>query len=66
MPRLISVRSLVTSLPSTTTPGVTNIFRPQSVMLAYVKSQYSGSLSAPQQPSMTRRRPTSSYPGRAS
>lgn len=34
MPRLICVRSLVTSFPSTTMPGETNIFRPQSVMLA--------------------------------
>ena len=32
MPRLIVTRSVVTSLPSTTTPGVTNILRPQSVM----------------------------------
>ena len=31
--RLISTRSVVTSLPSTTTPGVTNISRPQSVMV---------------------------------
>ena len=30
MPRLISTRSVVTSLPSTTTPGVTYIARPQS------------------------------------
>ena len=37
MPRLISTRSLVTSLPSTTTPGVTNIFRPQSVMCRVVE-----------------------------
>ena len=37
MPRLISTRSLVTSLPSTTTPGVTNIFRPQSVMSPVVE-----------------------------
>ena len=29
MPRLMSTRSLVTSLPSTTTPGVTYIARPQ-------------------------------------
>ena len=60
MPRLISTRSLVTSLPSTTTPGVTNILRPQLVIVLYWKSQWSGSLNAPQQPSSTRRRPTSS------
>ena len=60
MPRLMSTRSLVTSLPSTTTPGVTNIFRPQSVMSRYSKLQYSGSLKEPQQPSRIRRRPTSS------
>ena len=31
MPRLMSTRSVVTSLPSTTTPGVTYIARPQFV-----------------------------------
>ena len=40
MPRLISTRSLVTSLPSTTTPGLTNALRPQSVMCSYLKSQW--------------------------
>ena len=49
MPRLISTRSVVTSLPSTTTPGVTYIFRPQSVMSLYAKLQYSGSWKEPQQ-----------------
>ena len=39
MPRLIRTRSVVTSLPSTTTPGVTNIFRPHSVMSLYSKLQ---------------------------
>ena len=33
MPRLMSTRSLVTSLPSTTTPGVTYIALPHSFML---------------------------------
>ena len=66
MPRLMSTRSLVTSLPSTTTPGVTNIFLPQSDMFSYLKSQYAGSLRLPQQPSRMRRSPTCSYPGRAS
>ena len=37
MPRLMSTRSFVTSLPSTTTPGVTNIARPHSVMSLYVE-----------------------------
>ncbi len=32
IPRLMSTRSVVTNFPSTTIPGVTNIFRPQSVM----------------------------------
>ena len=32
MPRLMSTRLLVTSCPSTTTPGVTNIFRPHDSM----------------------------------
>ena len=32
MPRLMSTRLLVTSCPSTTTPGETNILRPQSAM----------------------------------
>ena len=33
MPRLrYSTRSLVSSFPSRMTPGLTNIFRPQSVM----------------------------------
>ncbi len=33
MPRLMSTRSVVTSFPSTTMPGVMNIFRPQDAML---------------------------------
>ncbi len=32
MPRLMSTRFVVTSSPSTTTPGVTNISLPQSSM----------------------------------
>ena len=32
MPRLMSTRSVVTSLPSTTTPGVTYIALPHSFM----------------------------------
>ena len=38
-PRLMRTRSVVTSFPSTTTPGVTNIFRPHSVMSLYSKLQ---------------------------
>ena len=53
MPRLILTRSVVSSLPSTTTPGVTNILRPQSVISRYLKLQYSGSWKLPQQPSRT-------------
>jgi hypothetical protein len=66
MPRLISTRSLVSSSPSLITPGLTNIFRPQFVMFSYRKSQCSGSFRLPQQTMSARRRPTSSYPGRAS
>ena len=66
MPRLISTRSLVTSLPSTTMPGVTPMARPHLVMSLYSKLQTSGSWKAPQQLSRIRRRPTSSYPGSAS
>ena len=60
MPRLIFTRSVVTSLPSTTMPGVTNIFLPQSVMSLYSKLQTSGSWKLPQQPRRMRRRPTAS------
>ena len=60
MPRLISTRSVVTSLPSTTTPGVTYILRPQLVMSLYSKLQCSGSWKEPQQPSRMRRLPTCS------
>ena len=60
MPRLMSTRLVVTSLPSTTTPGVTNILRPQSSMSLYAKLQCSGSWKEPQQPSSVRRRPTCS------
>ena len=60
MPRLMSTRLVVSSLPSTTTPGVTNILRPQFSIVRYWKSQCAGSWKLPQQPSWTRRRPTSS------
>ena len=60
MPRLMSTRSLVTSLPSTTTPGVTYISRPHLVMSLYSKLQSSGSWKDPQQPSSVRRSPTCS------
>ncbi len=66
MPRLMSTRSLVSSWPSRMTPGLTNIFRPQSLMWSYRKSQCSGSFRLPQQTMSARRRPTSSYPGSAS
>ena len=57
MPRLMSTSELVTSLPSTTTPGVTYIARPHSAMSLYSKLQTSGSWKAPQQPSRVRRHP---------
>ena len=44
MPRLISTRSLVTSLPSTTTPGVTPIARPHSRHVAVVEVAHLGIL----------------------
>src|ERR1700724_1078653 len=56
MPRLISTRSLVTSLPSTTTPGVTPMARPHLVISRYLKLHTAGSWKAPQQPSRTRQR----------
>src|SRR3982751_6739561 len=52
MPRLISTRSVVTSFPSTTTPGVTYILRPHWVMSLYSKLQYSGSWKEPPVPDL--------------
>ena len=36
MPTLMSTRLVVSSVPSTMMPGVTNIWRPQSAMFRYV------------------------------
>jgi hypothetical protein len=58
MPRLMSTSECVTSLPSTTTPGVTNMALPQRSMSLYSKLHTSGSWKEPQQPSSVRRSPT--------